>query len=36
MLRTSAGQLKYEAALLFGLTRESPDETVRVLFEYEF
>jgi len=36
MLRTSAGHLKYEAALLFGLTHESPDHTLRVMFEYEF
>jgi hypothetical protein len=27
---------KYEAALLFGLTDESPDTTVRFLLEYEF
>jgi high-affinity iron transporter len=27
---------KYEAAVLFGLTQESPDTTVRFLLEYEF
>jgi hypothetical protein len=27
---------KYEAAVLFGLTEESPDNTVRFLLEYEF
>lgn len=27
---------KYEAAVLFGLTSESPDTTVRLLLEYEF
>jgi hypothetical protein len=27
---------KYEAALLFGLTEDSPDTTVRFLLEYEF
>lgn len=30
------GAFKYEAALLFGLTKESPDRTLRVLVEWEF
>jgi hypothetical protein len=30
------GALKYEAALLFGITRESPDTTLRLQVEYEF
>ena len=30
------GALKYEAALLFGLTKESPDATLRLQLEWEF
>jgi FTR1 family protein len=30
------GAFRYEAALLFGLTKESPDKAVRVLLEWEF
>ncbi len=35
-LRTAAGAVKYELGLLFGLTDETPDTTVRFLLEYEF
>jgi hypothetical protein len=35
-LRTSGGALKYELGLLFGLTNETPDATVRFMLEYEF
>jgi high-affinity iron transporter len=34
--RTKDGALKYELGLLFGLTDETPDTTVRFLIEYEF
>ena len=30
------GGFKYQAALLFGLTSDSPDTTVRLQLEYEF
>ena len=33
---TEDGAFKYELGLLFGLTDETPDTTVRVLLEYEF
>jgi FTR1 family protein len=35
-LRTAGGALRYEAGLLFGLTEETPNTTVRFLLEYEF
>jgi FTR1 family protein len=35
-LRTPRGAFKYELGLLFGLTSETPDTTVRFLLEYEF
>lgn len=35
-IRTARGALKYEAGLLFGLTRVAPDATLRFLLEYEF
>lgn len=36
-LRADAhGAFRYEAAVLFGLTGETPDTTVRLLLEYEF
>jgi high-affinity iron transporter len=35
-LRTAGGALKYELGLLFGLTDQTPDATVRVMLEYEF
>jgi hypothetical protein len=28
--------IRYNAALLFGLTRASPDQTLRMQVEYEF
>ena len=34
--RTDDGAVKYELALLFGLTDETPSETVRFMIEYEF
>jgi len=34
--RTASGAIKYELGLLFGLTTETPDTTVRFLLEYEF
>jgi hypothetical protein len=35
-LRTGThSALRYEAAILFGLTGESPDSTFRFLLEYE-
>jgi hypothetical protein len=34
--RTADGAWKYEFGLLFGLTDETPDTTVRFLLEYEF
>ncbi|MFO1406671.1 MAG: FTR1 family protein [Steroidobacteraceae bacterium] len=34
--RTSDGAVKYELALLFGLTDQTPDETLRFMVEYEF
>lgn len=34
--RTSKGAIKYELGLLFALTDETPDTTVRFLLEYEF
>jgi high-affinity iron transporter len=34
--RTADGAFKYELGLLFGLTDETPDTTVRFLIEYEF
>jgi high-affinity iron transporter len=34
--RTSGGAWKYELGLLFGLTDETPDATVRTMLEYEF
>jgi len=34
--RTSDGAIKYELGLLFGLTDETPDTTVRFVIEYEF
>lgn len=34
--RTAGGAIKYELGLLFGLTDETPDTTVRFLLEYEF
>jgi high-affinity iron transporter len=35
-LRTAGGAVRYEAGVLFGLTNETPDTTVRLLLEYEF
>jgi hypothetical protein len=35
-LLTSSGALKYEAAVLFGLTQAAPDTTLRLLLEFEF
>jgi high-affinity iron transporter len=35
-VRKAGGAIRYEAGLLFGLTNESPDATVRFLLEYEF
>lgn len=35
-VRTTGGALKYEAGLLFGLTSEAPDATLRFMIEYEF
>jgi high-affinity iron transporter len=34
--RTATGALKYELGLLFGLTDETPDTTLRFMLEYEF
>lgn len=34
--RTDDGAVRYELALLFGLTDETPAETVRFMIEYEF
>ena len=34
--RTATGAIKYELGLLFGLTNETPDTTLRFLLEYEF
>ena len=34
--RTDDGAVRYEVALLFGLTGETPAETVRFMIEYEF
>jgi FTR1 family protein len=34
--RTADGAIKYELGLLFGLTEQTPDTTVRFLLEYEF
>jgi hypothetical protein len=34
--RTDDGAIKYELGLLFGLTDETPDTTLRFLLEYEF
>lgn len=34
--RTAGGAIKYELGLLFGLTDETPDTTLRFLLEYEF
>jgi FTR1 family protein len=34
--RTADGAIKYELGLLFGLTDETPDTTLRFLLEYEF
>lgn len=35
-LRTSQSAIRYEVALLFGITTEAPDATLRVQLEYEF
>jgi high-affinity iron transporter len=35
-VRTAGGAIKYEAGLLFALTGETPDTTVRFMVEYEF
>jgi FTR1 family protein len=34
--RTATGAIKYELGLLFGLTNDTPDTTLRFLLEYEF
>jgi high-affinity iron transporter len=34
--RTANGAIRYELGMLFGLTNETPDTTVRFLLEYEF